>query len=49
MYDHLPLFVITLIACEFHNVTDILQKWQKESDVQRCHLCSLNFLRLIIA
>lgn len=47
MYDHLHLFVITLTACEFCDVIDILQKWQKELDVQECHLCLLNFLILI--
>jgi len=43
MYDRLHLFVLTLTACEFRNVIDILQKWQKEPDVQQCHLCLLNF------
>lgn len=49
MYDGLHLFVITLIACGFHNVIDILQKWQKEQepDVRR-HLCLLTFLILIV-
>lgn len=49
MYDCLHLFVIALIAHEFRNFIDMLQKWQKELDVQQCHLCLLNFLILIVA
>lgn len=48
MYGRLHFFVITLIAWGFHNVIDVLQKLQKESDVQR-HLCLLNFLMMIVA
>lgn len=48
MYDHLHVCVITSIACEFRIVTNILQKWQKESDVEQCHLYLLNFLTPIV-
>lgn len=48
MYGRLHFFVITLIAWGFHNVIDVLQKLQKESDVQQCHLCLLNFLMMIV-